>query len=148
MHNLDGSEISKSSNILVHACSVLAFYKDVLQLCIHCNENPNYVFPERELRGLSPDFHIHVSVSDLYISWIVPHIFKLFKLFKHKRKGTGDKDSIRSLNDRKCLCLASLFLRGVGLYEIFWRGFCPACLMLGGKCFIINLCQGNPPMQF
>jgi hypothetical protein len=31
-------------------------------------KNPNYVFPEKELRGLSPNFHFHVSVSDLYIS--------------------------------------------------------------------------------
>jgi hypothetical protein len=36
-------------------------------LQVHCNENPIYVFPEKELRGLSPNFHIHVSVSDLYI---------------------------------------------------------------------------------
>ena len=28
----------------------------------HCNENPIYVFLFRELRGLSPNFHIHVSV--------------------------------------------------------------------------------------
>jgi hypothetical protein len=34
---------------------------------IHCNENSIYVFPEKELRGLSPNFHIHVSVSDLDI---------------------------------------------------------------------------------
>jgi hypothetical protein len=27
-----------------------------------------------ELRGLSPNFHINVSVSDLYIPWIGPHI--------------------------------------------------------------------------
>jgi hypothetical protein len=39
------------------------------------NENPNYVFPEQELRGLSPDFHIHVSVSYLYIPRIGLHIF-------------------------------------------------------------------------
>ncbi len=26
-----------------------------------------YVFSEKKLRGLSPNFHIHVSVSDLYI---------------------------------------------------------------------------------
>ncbi len=32
---------------------------------MHCNENPIYVFPEKEFRGLSPNFHIHVSVSDL-----------------------------------------------------------------------------------
>jgi hypothetical protein len=41
----------------------------------HCNENPIYVFPEKELRDLSPNFHIHVSVSDLYILIIGPHIF-------------------------------------------------------------------------
>ncbi len=40
----------------------------------HCNENPIYVFLFLELRDLSPNFHIHVSVSDLYIPWIGPHI--------------------------------------------------------------------------
>jgi hypothetical protein len=40
-----------------------------------CNENPLYVFLEKELRGLSPNFHIHVSVSDLNISRISPDIF-------------------------------------------------------------------------
>jgi hypothetical protein len=30
----------------------------------HCNENPIYVFPEKELRGISPNFHIHLSVSE------------------------------------------------------------------------------------
>jgi hypothetical protein len=34
---------------------------------LHCNENSIYVFPEKELLGLSPIFHIHVSVSDLYM---------------------------------------------------------------------------------
>ncbi len=34
---------------------------------IHCNENCIFVCPFWELRGLSPNFHIHVSVSDLYI---------------------------------------------------------------------------------
>ena len=28
------------------------------------------IFPEKEYRGLSPDFHIHASVSDLYIATI------------------------------------------------------------------------------
>ncbi len=39
-----------------------------------CNENPIYVFPEKELSGLNPNFHIHVFVSDLYIPRIGPHI--------------------------------------------------------------------------
>ncbi len=33
------------------------------------------VFPEKELRGFSPYFHIHVSVRDLYIPRIGPPIF-------------------------------------------------------------------------
>ena len=32
---------------------------------LFCNENPIYVFPEKDLGG--PNFHFHVSVSDLYI---------------------------------------------------------------------------------
>ncbi len=41
----------------------------------HCKENPIYVFLFWELRSLSPIFHIHVSVSDLYnIPRIGPHI--------------------------------------------------------------------------
>jgi hypothetical protein len=38
----------------------------------HCPENQIYVFPEKELRGLSPNSYIHVSVSDLYIPRIGP----------------------------------------------------------------------------
>ncbi len=41
----------------------------------HCNENPIDVFPEKELRSLSPNFHIRMSVSDLYISIFGSHIF-------------------------------------------------------------------------
>jgi hypothetical protein len=41
---------------------------------VHCNKNPIYVFLFWELRGLSPNFHIQVSVSDLYIPMIGPHI--------------------------------------------------------------------------
>ncbi len=33
-------------------------------------ENLKQLFPEKEYRGLSPNFHIHVSVSELYISTV------------------------------------------------------------------------------
>ena len=36
----------------------------------HNTENSKQIFPEKELRGRSPSFHIHVSVSDLYIPTI------------------------------------------------------------------------------
>ncbi len=34
-----------------------------------------YELPEKELRGLSPNFLVHVSVSDFYIPTIGPPIF-------------------------------------------------------------------------
>ena len=37
---------------------------------MHCNDNPIYVFLFWKLHGVSPSFHIHVSVSDLYIPTI------------------------------------------------------------------------------
>jgi hypothetical protein len=33
----------------------------------HSTENLKQIFPEKELCGISPNFHIHVSVRDLYI---------------------------------------------------------------------------------
>jgi hypothetical protein len=40
----------------------------------HWKEDPIYVSPEMKLSGFLPKFHIHVSVSDLYISTIGPPI--------------------------------------------------------------------------
>ncbi len=37
----------------------------VISNLLHCNENPMYVFFFWDLRGLSPNFHVHVSVSYL-----------------------------------------------------------------------------------
>ncbi len=42
---------------------------------LHCNKNnPIYVFRFCELRHFSPNFNIHVSVGNLYIPRIGPHI--------------------------------------------------------------------------
>jgi hypothetical protein len=42
--------------------------KYVDRSCIHGNiKFFKQIFPEKELHGLSPNFHIHVSVSDLYV---------------------------------------------------------------------------------
>ena len=47
---------------------------------VHCNENPIYVFLFWELRGLSPNFHIHVSLNDLYLVPGSVHIFGCSKI--------------------------------------------------------------------
>jgi hypothetical protein len=36
----------------------------------HITKNSKQIFPEKQLRGYSPIFHIHVSVSDLHIPTI------------------------------------------------------------------------------
>ncbi len=60
----------------------------------YCNENLIDVFPEKELRGLSPNFHIHVSVSDLYISKI-----PRFHIFSCSRIGRPVVGIYKSLTD-------------------------------------------------
>jgi hypothetical protein len=42
---------------------------------MHCTDNQIYVFTEKELRCLSLNYYIHVSVNDLYIPRIGPHIW-------------------------------------------------------------------------
>jgi hypothetical protein len=66
-----------------NACFLLKYFggdRDIILLCctcssLHCNENPIYEFLFWELRSFSPNLNIHVSVSDLYIPRIGPHIF-------------------------------------------------------------------------
>jgi hypothetical protein len=41
---------------------------------LHCTENTKQIFPEMKLRGLVPNFCIHVSVSDLYIPTISSYL--------------------------------------------------------------------------
>jgi hypothetical protein len=52
---------------LVHVDLVLTV---VHTLHRHNTENSKQIYREKELRGLSPNFHIHVSVSVFYISTI------------------------------------------------------------------------------
>ncbi len=42
---------------------------------LHYKEYPIYAFPEMNLHGLVPNFHIYVSVSELYIATIGPPVF-------------------------------------------------------------------------
>ncbi len=54
---------------------------------MYCNENPVYVSIFWELRGLSPNFHIHVSLSVLYIPMIGHHIL----LQQNRQTDCGNK---------------------------------------------------------
>ncbi len=67
----------------------------------HYTENPVYVFPEKELRGLSPNSYIHVFVSDLYIPRICPHIWlqlEIYKIFyRYMSEGIGRQNIINSV---------------------------------------------------
>jgi hypothetical protein len=53
------------------------FYKSVETSfsTMQCNKNFINVFPEKELPGLSPNFHMHSSVSNIEIPRIGPYIF-------------------------------------------------------------------------
>jgi hypothetical protein len=53
---------------------VFLVFHIILYICVgvctaktKCRKLEKKIFPEKEYRGLSPYFHIHVSVSELYI---------------------------------------------------------------------------------
>ncbi len=50
--------------ILDNIYAKIAFGATYIVAILHCNGNSVYIFLFWELRGLSPNFHIHVSVSD------------------------------------------------------------------------------------
>ncbi len=56
-------------------------------LARHNTENLKQIFQEKELHGLSPNFDIHVSVSDLYI----PTICLPILLQENMRTDPGNK---------------------------------------------------------
>ncbi len=58
---------------IIYSIYYNSIFKDTLQRYYtdtKDTENSKHIFQEKELRGLSPDFHIHVSVCDLYIPTI------------------------------------------------------------------------------
>jgi hypothetical protein len=59
---------------------------------LHCKGNSVYIFLFWELRVLSPNFYIHVSVGNLYIPRIGPHI-------SSSRNGSSTMGIYNSLTD-------------------------------------------------
>ncbi len=53
----------------------------------HRKEDPIYFFPEMKLRGLSPNFHIHVSVSVFSFPTIGPPMLPCIVVRKGKDNG-------------------------------------------------------------
>ncbi len=60
-------------------------------------ENLKQIFPEKEYRGLSPNFHIHVSVSELYIPTMgLPVLLEeicrlILGIYKSQKNNSHDK---------------------------------------------------------
>ncbi len=82
----DAKVLTKSANYVDSLQQAIApiFSHRLWMWWLHCNENSIYVFLNWELRGLSLNFHIHVSLSDLYIPRNGPHIF-LCALSSHRK---------------------------------------------------------------
>ncbi len=71
---------SSTKMALISLARDFSTYYTLRTVGLHCNKNPIYLIPEKELYGLSHNFHIHVSVSDLYIPRIAFHIFSCSRI--------------------------------------------------------------------
>ncbi len=60
--------VYRFNNILISLCMPAVCRVGTLQRT-H-TQNSKQIFPEKEVLGHSPNFHIHLSVSDAYISTI------------------------------------------------------------------------------
>ncbi len=54
-----------SENIKILKVQKESVFVELCTLQRQNTEISKYIFPEKEYRGLSPNFHIHASVSDL-----------------------------------------------------------------------------------
>jgi hypothetical protein len=78
LYSMHGNFYSKNESSCIQHMQLLqcAFIHTIFSTldALECSlqRNSIYVFPEKELRDLSPNFHNHVSVSDLYIPPIGP----------------------------------------------------------------------------
>jgi hypothetical protein len=68
---LEGLDAGGGGGVGVHQQQVLIQVEDstkllkYLKICLHlyCKKNPIYVLPEKKLRGIRPNFRIHISYS-------------------------------------------------------------------------------------
>ncbi len=82
---------------------------------LHCLAFSGWMISYTALLGLSPNFHIHVSVSDLCISRIGPHIF----LQQNRPTNHGNNKSLTDTWMWKLGLLAAQFFFWGYLFRIF-----------------------------
>ncbi len=119
---------------------------------LHCKKNPIYVFLFWKLRGLSPNFHIHVSVSDLNIPRICPHIS-----LQHNRADRSWKYiNFSQINEcrnwetehHNCVWEITVSFLGINKWEPdIYIGFSPALhLQCATLSFLVLLCHPWPTL--
>ncbi len=111
-------------------------YADIAEPKRHTANKSIYVVPEKKLRGLSPNFHIHVSVSDLYITTIGPLIF----LQQNRQTNGGNTVSVYINRSQKHECSNRDWGSAV---SFFWEYLFRKFGILSLQCMTFRVCLLN-----
>ncbi len=122
-------------------------------LFLHCKENPIYVFLFWELRGLSPSFHIHVSVSHFIYSQDQSTYFPAAELADQSWKyiNLSQIYECRNWETEHYNYTLEITVSFLGIHK--WEpdiyiGFSPALHFQCVPTFLLNTCLVTPFLSF
>ncbi len=105
---------SRLSDILARALMVFVQWNALQRANTN---NSKQIFPEKELRGHSPNFQIHVSVIDLYIPTLnLPILLlEIFGIFPHQMTQLPTEHNSANDTKRNCAkkCFPQVCLHGI-----------------------------------
>ncbi len=107
-------------------------------------ENSKQIFPEKELRGHSPNFHIHVTIMCLWANYIFPPSICLFCCRKYVDRSWEYKNRSQTHECRNWDLDRTIPRKGIHICDFCWSAYVFAVFFLTHthtRSMLIERCQ-------